>query len=237
MIWPTLARAELTLLLRSPLALANAVLLPIGSGVGWMLLARDSPAGLDADAVAMQVLLLLGFTPYVGAVTMLAGRRQERVLKRLRESALTPVGAWSGLLLPLVVLGLVQTVLMVGVTLAAGVDPPGRWWPLIAAVALGIALAGAFAVVTSVVTPAPELAQLTTVPVFLALFGGGVWVLKGGAWAFLLPGGAVTELIRLAWQADARWFDGWRDVVVMAVSIGAAGLLAGRYFRWDPRTN
>jgi ABC-2 type transport system permease protein len=236
MIWPTLARAELALLLRSPLALANAVLLPVGSGVGWMLLARDSPAGLNADAIAMQVLVLLGFTPYVGAVTMLAGRRQERVLKRLRESALTPVGAWAGLLLPLVALGLLQTVLLIGVTFAAGVDPPGNWWPLIAAVALGNVLAGAFAVVTSVVTPAPELAQLTTVPVFLALFGGGIWALQGGTWAFLLPGGAVTELIRLAWQADAPWFGGWREVVVMTLSAGAAGLLAWRFFRWDPRT-
>jgi len=235
MMWLVLARAELALVWRSPLALANAVLLPVGAGVGWMLLARDSPTGLNADAVAMQVLLLLGCTPYLQAVTMLAARRQERVLKRLRESALTPAGAWAGLLAPLVLLGIVQTVLLIAVTLVAGVDPPGRWWPLAVAVGLGTACAAVLAVVTAVVTPAPELAQLTTVPVFLTLFGGGLWVLQGGQWAFLLPGGAVTELVRLAWHPGGAWFDGWRDVAVMVAVAGVAGLLAWRYFRWDPR--
>jgi ABC-2 type transport system permease protein len=236
MMWPVLARSELVLLRRSPLALANAVLLPVGAGLGWMLLARDSAAGLTADAVAMQVLLLLGCTPYLQAVTMLAGRRQERVLKRLRESALTPVGAWAGLLAPLVLLVLVQTVLLIAVTMAAGVEPPARWWPLVLAVLLGTACVAVLAVVTSVVTPAPELAQLTTVPVFLALFGGGIWVLQGSEWAFLLPGGALTELIRMAWQPGTAWLDGWRDVAVIVAVAAGAGLLAWRHFRWDPRT-
>jgi hypothetical protein len=52
MRWPMLARAEFTVLLRSPLALVNAVLLPVGLGVGWLLLARDAGTGLGGDAVA-----------------------------------------------------------------------------------------------------------------------------------------------------------------------------------------
>ena len=72
--------------------------------------------------------------------------------------------------------------------------------------------------------------------VFLTLCGGGLWVLQGGQWAFLLPGGAVTELVRLAWHPGGAWFDGWRDVAVMVTIAGVAGLLAWRYFRWDPRT-
>ncbi|MFG1603598.1 ABC transporter permease [Actinoplanes sp. NPDC049265] len=235
MIWPVLARAELVLLRRSPLALANAVVMPVAAALGWMLLARDSPTGLTVDAVAMQALLLLACTPYLQAVTMLAARRQERVLKRLRESALTPAGAWAGLMVPLMLLGVVQTALLIGVTMAAGLDPPARWWPLVVAVVLGLVFAVPLAVATAVVTPAPELAQLTAVPGFLALFGGGFWALNGGSWAFLLPGGALTELVRLAWQTDAGWLDGWRDVAVIAVTTAVAAL-ASRFFRWDPRT-
>lgn len=231
MTWTILARSELTLLWRSPLAVVSAVVLPVAAGAGWLLLSDGSPMGVGPDTVAMQVLLLLGCTPYVGAVTMLAARRQELVLKRLRESALGAVGVWAGLLFPYALLGIVQTVLLTGMTMLSGGSPPDRWWPLIAAVVLGTVVAGALAVGTAVFTPAPELAQLTTVPVFVALMGGGLWLFAGHGWAHLLPGGALAALVRRSWEPGSAWGD-----VLVIVAITALALAFARWrFRWDPR--
>jgi ABC-2 type transport system permease protein len=203
MSWGVLARAEFVSLRRSPLVLVNAVLLPVASGVGWVLLARDAGQELGGDAMAMQVLMLLGLTTYAAATTTLVARRQERVLKRLRGSTLTGGGVVAGLLCPYAGLVVIQTLLLVGVTVAAGGSPPERWWPLAVAVGAGTVLTMSLAVATAVVTPAPELAQLTTVPVFLALFGGGLWLLNAGEASramLLVPGVPLAELVRLGWR-------------------------------------
>jgi ABC-2 type transport system permease protein len=219
MSWVVLARAEIVSLRRSPLALVNAVLLPVASGVGWVLLARDTGKDLGGDAMAMQVLMLLGFTAYAAATTTLVARRQELVLKRLRTSRLTGAGVVAGLLLPYAGLVAIQTALLVGVTVAAGGRPPDRWWPLFVAVVAGTVLSMALAVATAVVTPAPELAQLTTVPVFLGLVGGGLWLLNAGAASLpmlFVPGVPLAELVRLGWRPGSP-----------VLSIIAAGLLGG----------
>ena len=203
MSWTVLARAELVSLRRSPLALVNAVLLPVASGVGWVLLARNTGRDLGGDAIAMQVLMLLGLTPYAAAATTLVARRQELVLKRLRASILSGLGVVAGLLCPYGGLVLIQTLLLVGVTVAAGGRPPERWWPLLVAVLAGTVLTMSLAVATAAVTPVPELAQLTTVPVFVTLFGGGLWLLDTGVPSLpmlLMPGVPVAELVRLCWQ-------------------------------------
>ena len=77
----------------------------------------------------------------------------------------------------------------------------------------------ALAVATAVVTPAPELAQLTTVPVFLGLVGGGLWLLNAGAASLpmlLVPGVPPAELVRLGWRPGSP-----------VPSVIAAGLLGG----------
>jgi ABC-2 type transport system permease protein len=227
MSWVVLARAEVVSLRRSPLVLVNAVVLPVASGVGWVLLARDAGQDLGGDAMAMQVLMLLGLTTYAAATTTLVARRQELVLKRLRASTLTGGGVVAGLFCPYAGLIVIQTLLLVGVTVAAGGHPPERWWPLLVAVLAGAVLTMSLAVATAVVTPAPELAQLTTVPVFLALFGGGLWLLNAGAVTapmLVVPGVPVAELVRLCWQPGSPVSS------VMAVPL-LSGVAAGVGFR------
>jgi ABC-2 type transport system permease protein len=243
MIWPVLAGAELRLLLRSPLAVVNAVLLPVALGVGWLLLARDTGRDTGGDAAAMQVLMLLGCTPYLAATTALASRRQELVLKRLRTTALSGPGMLAGLLAPYALLALGQAALLIGVTVTAGGGAPARWWPLLLGVGGGTVLASAFAVLTAAVTPAPELAQLTATPLFLGLFGGGIWLLTAGEASWLIrlaPGAPVADLCRWSWREPGA--STWDVVAHTAPSLAAltataalAVVLAARTFRWELR--
>jgi ABC-2 type transport system permease protein len=225
------------LLLRSPLAVGNAVLCPLLLGVGFLLLTQDSGKGTGGDAGAMQLLMLLGFAPYVGATTTLAARRQELVLKRLRTCALSGGGILAGLLAPFAVLVVVQAAVLCAVTATLGDEPPVRWWPFAAAVAAGTVLAAALAFVTAAVTPVPELAQLTTVPVFFALFGGGIWLMDAGeaTWPMrLVPGVPIAELARSAWSAAAP-VEAVAPLLAIAVLSALSVALAARTFRWEPR--
>jgi ABC-2 type transport system permease protein len=231
MSWVVLARAEVVSLRRSPVVLVNAVLLPVASGIGWVLLARNTGKDVGGDAMAMQVLMLLGFTPYAAATTTLVARRQELVLKRLRTSTLSGLGIVGGLLCPYAGLVVIQTLLLVGVTVAAGGRAPDRWWSLLVAVSAGTVLALSLAVVTAAVTPVPELAQLTTVPVFLGLFGGGLWLLDAGVVSLpmlLVPGVPLGELVRLGWQAGSPGAS-IGAVVLLTAFAGGVGF---RAYRW-----
>ena len=233
----SLAAAECRVLLRSPLTLVNAVLLPVAMGFGLLLLARDSGKDQGGDAAALQVLTLLCLTTYAGATTALVARRQEFALKRLRGTALSGPGIFAGLLTPYAVLGLLQAALLIGVTATVGGPPPARWWPLVLGVSAGSVAALTLAVATAAVTPLPELAQLTNVPVSLGLIGGGLWLVNAGTaqgLMFALPGVPIAELVRASWQP------GGGPVVLSLAAIagttGVAALVASRLFRFDPRS-
>ncbi|WP_433304952.1 hypothetical protein ACQP2F_16765 [Actinoplanes sp. CA-030573] len=224
-----LAAAELTLLRRSPLAVVNALLLPLALGIGWLLLAESTGKGTGGDTTAMQLLMLLSFTPYAGVTTALAARRADLVLKRLRTTALPPLAVITGLAAPYAVLTAGQ------IAVLTAFHPPPRWWPLLVTTGAGTLLAVAMAFATAAFTPAPELAQLTTTPGVLALFGGGIWLLHTGeaTWPMrAVPGVAVTELARGAWQDGTP---AWPALTAMAVLTVLAVALAARVFRWEPR--
>jgi ABC-2 type transport system permease protein len=146
------------------------------------------------------------------------------------------------MLLPLALLVVVQAVVLVGTTIAVTGEWPHAWWPLVLATIGGTALAAALAFVTAAFTATPEMAQVTTLPVFLALFGGAFWVAATPpgevTWAMLaVPGGAVAQLVRLGWDGAALSASTVAPpLVAMAVTAAAVAWLAGRVFRWQPRS-
>jgi ABC-2 type transport system permease protein len=239
MTWLVLARAELLLIGRNPLALCTAVLLPLALGLGVVWAAADAHHTAGADTATLQLLTLLACTSYTGATTMLAARRQELVLKRLRTTVLGDAGVLAGLLLPYAVLVAGQAAILVAATVAGGGQPPVRWWPIGLAVLAGTVLSLVLAFVTAAFTSAPELAQFTTAPVFLALFGGGMWLLRGGQadWATrAVPGVPVAELTLAAWQPGTVSVAHCVPALlaITAITVPAAAL-AFRVFRWEPR--
>jgi ABC-2 type transport system permease protein len=242
--WAVLASAELILLRRSALVALIAIAVPIGFGTAWVFLARDSGAQTDyGSAAAIQLLLLLACTPYMAGTTALAARRQHAVLKRWRTSGASSADLIIGLLSPYALLVVVQAVLLFTVTAVVGGAAPARWWPLAVGMLGGTVMAGALAFATAAFTRTPELAQFTTTPVFLALFGSGMWVTATPpgevSWPMLaIPGAAVTQLVRAGWNgaAPGQLLDEtWPSIVALLVLTVLSVALAVRVFRWESR--
>ncbi len=108
----TLARAETRILLRNRLVAATGVLLPLLIG---LFIGSTNTNGAWGDIVAMQLVLMLLFCVYATATTSLAARKRQLVLKRLRSGELSDAEILVGLLAPLFVLALAQTVILVAV--------------------------------------------------------------------------------------------------------------------------
>lgn len=242
--WAVLACAELVLLRRSALVALTAIAVPIGLGISWVFLTGNSGAEADyGSAAAMQLLFLLACTPYMAGTTALAARRQHAVLKRWRTSGASNADLIIGLLSPYALLVVVQAVLLLTVTAVVGHDAPAQWWPLTVGVLGGTLMAGALAFATAAFTRTPELAQFTTLPVFLALFGGGMWVTMTRpdevTWPMLaVPGAAVAQLVRTGWNGTApgQLFDQtWPSIVVLLALTALSVALAFRVFRWESR--
>lgn len=227
--------AELKLLLRNRTAAALAVLMPLAAGLYFALGVGGQDDGWTM-VVTLQLLFSFGFTVYVTVTTALTARRQDLYLKRLRTGAASDVVVLTGILLPVVVLGLAQALVLLGVSVAAGAPMPTRPDLLVLALVGGAAISCAAGICTSGLTGTAELAQITTAPFFFAIIVGGLMGTAGGAdaWVFLIPGSGLGTLTQAAWGGPT-------DHVLEAVgSVAAwtavATALSTRFFRWDPRT-
>ena len=125
--------------------------------------------------------------------------------------------------------------------------PPAQpAWVLIAAV-LATALGSTAAIVAAAYARTTDGAAVVALPIFAALFFGGVWAtfvpLADITWRMRATGGgALTELVRIGWEGPA---DGTGFVAAAAASgpsllvlltLTAVLALAGtRTFRWNPR--
>ncbi|HWO68952.1 MAG TPA: ABC transporter permease [Umezawaea sp.] len=228
-----LSRTELTLLLRNKTAASLALAMPLLIGA---LLMVNGPSGWTF-IIVLQLVMMLGFTVYMTVTTSLVGRRQDLYLKRLRTGEASDQVVIVGLLVPTIVLGFVQAVVLLGMSTIAGAPLPERPLLLLLAVAGGAAMCCAVGVATSGITSTPELAQITTAPFFFALFGGAIWTLVSDSVDYrmmLVPGGQVAELVKAAWGGPTDNVGLAVVSLVVWVAIGAA--LAVRHFRWEPRS-
>ncbi|NUT92308.1 MAG: ABC transporter permease [Saccharothrix sp.] len=220
---------ELKLLARNKMAATMAFFMPLAIGVFFALSVDDEwPL-----VIGLQLLATQGFTVYVTVTTSLVARRQDLYLKRLRTGAASDAVVLAGVVLPPVVLGLAQTVLLLGVSLSLGAPAPSRPDLLALAVVGGLAVSCAAGVATSGVTATAEQAQITTGPFFFGLLVGGVWAAATpDTRALLTPGGGVADLVTGAWGAPVSLGPAVLSVLAWT-ALGAA--LSFRLFRWDAR--
>ncbi|CRK56393.1 ABC transporter membrane protein [Alloactinosynnema sp. L-07] len=228
-----LARIELLLLLRNKTTAAMALAMPLLLGVAFACLRND---GDWVAPVTMQVLVVHGLTVYVSTTTALVSRRQDLSLKRLRSGETAEPVILAGVMTPMLVLGLIQGALFVGIAMVAGAPLPKDLAAMAAAIVGGTLVAAGAGLATAAVTATPENAQITTAPLVAAMMGGAMWVLSTPApsrWLLAVPGGATAELVRAG-------LDGGRDplvpIAVMIAWAGATVWLGRRYFRWEPRS-
>lgn len=237
--WLLIAGTEVTLLRRSGFALVFGVVLPVALGLSILWAEADTGRAGQGAGVGLVLVTLMTLTAYVSATTTLAARRQQSVLRCLRHSGASDLAILLGSLVPSALLTLAQTAMLLGVVAAA--DGLGRVKPvpLLLAIVAGTAVACALAALTAAFTSAPELAQLTTTPIALAFLGGALWTARVPpdevSWSMLaLPGAAVTQLARLAWQMPGAAGQ-LPAVLSLTLTAVAAAAIASRVFIWDLR--
>ncbi|GAA4934839.1 ABC transporter permease [Actinoplanes utahensis] len=234
-----IAGAEFTLLYRHRMTLAMGAILPVALGLLILWAEADSGRAGSGTAAGLVLVTLITLTAYVSGTTILAGRRQQSVLRRLRTSGASDTAILVGSLAPSALLTVVQAGFLLGLVMASGGSLPVDLAPLLLAVVTGVVAGCGLAALTAAFTSAPELAQLTTTPIGVAFLGGAMWVMRTPpdevTWSMLaLPGGAVTQLARMAWQVP-----GATGLVPAATSLVITAVLAVvvavRVFVWDLR--
>jgi ABC-2 type transport system permease protein len=242
-----LIRTELTLLRRDTTAWTTAVAIPFILGAIWAL--NDPPFGEGLSAViVLQVVMLLVFTLHTVGTMTLSSRREQLLLKRWRTSQASATSVVAGIIGVLAALLVLQGVALTAITAAISGQAPASALVLAVGVLVGVAMVGALTFVVAAFTRSAEHAMITTFPVIVLLTGGSVWTLMRPFdaldWPVLaLPGGAVTQLLRLGWDGPAGAAGGASAWLLQAApSIAATALLtvlataaAVRCFRWEPR--
>ncbi|MEP7178638.1 MAG: ABC transporter permease [Pseudonocardiales bacterium] len=250
----SLGRAEALLLRRNPIALLNAVAMPIilvlffksavpgGAGHG-------TGAGIATSLTAFTLLLVV----YYNLVPALVARREELVLKRLRTGESTDAEILTGTALPAVALAWGQ--ILIGVIAAAtvfGMGVPTNPVLVLLALALGTPVFVLLAAASTAMTRNVEMAQVTTAPVLIVplLFSGLVFrvhdlPLPLQYLAQALPLTPVVDLLHLGLTGTTRGgasvgTAGSFGPAVVPVLVLIAWVLAGgwatqRWLRWEPR--
>ena len=240
-----LAGGELRLLLRNRTVAVSSIAVPLGLGLFWAFTFRGDGPG-HSIVLALQLAVVLGMSIYVTATQIVVARRQSRVLKRMRTTAMSDGELLTATVLPTVVLGLVQLLLFAAINAATGIPLPVDPVPLTFAVLGGVVLAVTAALATTVVTPSAERAQITTLPLMLVLLGSAIILAIApaeGVWqaAVVVPGAAVGQLVQLSmtgttWTPAALGLPAVLPAVVALVAWSAVfARVAARRFRWDPR--
>jgi len=252
-----LARAEALLLRRNPLALLNALVIPVAMVAFVRFGLPSDSAGRRGDAGAGTVTALTAFTlltvVYINLVPALVARREELVLKRLRTGETGDAEILAGTSAPAVALAWGQIVL--GVLAAVGVfgmGMPTNPGLVLVAIVLGTAVFVLLAVASTALTRTVEMAQVTTIPGYAVplLLSGLMFPLDAlpepvQRLAQVLPLTPVVDLLRLGLTgttpggATVALAGSFRPAVV-PVLVLAAWVVAGvwatrRWFRWEPR--
>lgn len=245
-----LALAELRILSRDRVAAFNVVVIPL---VGAIYLAtnppptQDIPGSLAASAAAVLLALFTGAALVLKSVMTLAQRREQHLLERWRTSGAGPTAILAGTLAPGALLLVAGTAMMFPVLAFVLEDAPVQPVWLVVAVVLAGALGGAAAVLAAAFTRSSDAAPIVVLPIFAALFGGGIWAsvvpLGEISWRMRVTGGgALTELVRLGWEgapggggAAASVTTAGPSLLVLLGLTAALAAVAARTFRWTPR--
>ncbi len=244
-----LARAELRILARDRVAAFNVVIVPLVAAA--YLVAnpptQDIPGPLAASIAALLLAVFTGAALVLKSVMALVQRREQHLLERWRISGAAPTAILAGTLLPgalLLAAGL--AVMFPAIAIALDHPPAQPVWLLLAAV-LAVLSGSTAAIVAAAYARTTDGAAVVALPIFAALFGGGIWAtvvpLGDITWRMRATGGgALTELVRIGWEGPT---DG-TGIVAGATAVGPSllalltltvvlAVAATHTFRWNPR--
>jgi ABC-2 type transport system permease protein len=246
----SLSTTELRVLWRNRTAMFTGGLMPLAMGIFWVFVFPADTPGHWAIVVALQLAVVVGMSVYVTATSTITARRHALVLKRLRTSEIQDARLLGGLVAPGVALAIAQLIVLAVVDAAEGAPVPAEPGALVLAVLAGLSLCLTAALATTLITPTPERAQITTMPLLFVLMGGAVALtlpvaaLRSGTLPQTLmavPGANIGRLTALAYSGHT-WSIGVAGLPAALPPILAMiawplllGWLSARYFRWEPR--
>lgn len=235
-----IAFSELIQIFRNRLVLVSSLVMPIAVSA-FFIYQHETFAELGSlGYIAAIIMFTVGaFGLYTSAVTTLASRRQNLFLKRLRSTATGDASILTGLVLPLFLIALVQVGAILAV-LSIVTGAPNNIALLVVGVVATIVMMLGLALATAGFTNSPEHAQVTTLPISLGVIAVASYVGITGTedLAMLkraLPGGAATELVSDAWNGGVAVKDSLLLLAPTLAWVVVAGVLAVRFFRWEPR--
>jgi len=176
---------------------------------------------------------------YSQLAIVLATRRQNGILKRVRA---TPLPAWAyflGLLAHCIVVSVADIALIVGVGRLFGVPLPAQWAAIAAALVLGAAsfcaLGVAVASLIGNAEAAPAVVQLVLFPL---LFISGTYLPIHSALLNRISGWLPVRPFNEALLGAFAQHTGvdWKALGILLAWGAAGALIAIRRFRWDPRS-
>jgi ABC-2 type transport system permease protein len=232
-----LSTVELKLLLRRKITAFSVVVVPIG--LAALLLFGPTPSSRTewAGQLSRDFLLLMMLSVYLVSLTVFTARRQSLVLKRLRTSGLSDAGVLAGVLGPVVVVGLVQTVAYLGFCLAMGAPAPTAPLLAVLGVVTGLAVATAAGVATACLSRSVEATQLTSTPMLLATMAGLFLTASESAAAstvgLSMPLAGSMDLLAMGWGGGFGNVP--LDVGTALAWVAVSALVFRRFFRWEPR--
>ncbi|MFC7866275.1 ABC transporter permease [Streptomyces murinus] len=243
-----LARAELTLFIRSKGLIATALIVPLV--LPFSVRSMVEHMDLKHTGLTVGLVLLPGaigfsllFAVYSSLVGVFVGRREELVLKRLRTGELRDAEILTGSALPAVITGLLQAVVLaVGCTALLDVPAPRAPYLAVLGVLLGLALSTFLALLTANATRTTESAQVTSLPlVLVSVMGSGMAIPREllphqlAPVCDLLPLSPVITLVRGGWSGELSSHDVLGALATGGAWIALAQFAVRRWFRWEPR--
>lgn len=238
-----LSTVELRLLLRRKTTAVSVVLVPLGLAALTHFGTRPPDVAEWGGLLARNFLLLMILSVYMVSLTVFTARRQSLVLKRLRTSELRDGEVLAGVVGPVVLVGLAQTLGYYAFCLAIGAPIPAAPGLLALGIALALVTATAMGVATACLTRSVEATQLTGVPPLIAALAGMFLTATGVSGPTIvglaMPLAGPVDLVAKGWGAPGALV---ADVPVVPLDLAStvlwltvAGVLFNRLFRWEPR--
>lgn len=252
-----LARAEWLQFRRNKVIMFMAVLVPLGVPalfLSQLFLSEGDPT-VVGGAFATEMFLMMGLllVLFYSVLSMVATRRDEGVLKRLRTGEAKDWQILTAIAVPGTVIVVALFVVMVAVMLVMGMPMPENPVALVVSLLVGIVCTVMFALISSGFTKNAEAAQITSMPVLM------LGMLSMSSFREMLPEvlqtiaaknpfGVIYDLVFLGWtgnypaeaMADAGALGGvemWTEIgmlsVIAVVWIAVLAWSAREYMRWD----
>lgn len=232
---------EIRLLFRRKLTMFSATVLPVGLCVLTWFTVREAPPENWGSLAAERFVMLMVLSVFMTSMTIYTARRQSLVLKRLRTTELTDAGVISAITMPVVAMGVVQSLAYFAYCLYLGAPVPAHLWLVVLGMVATLLMTVAAGMATAALSKSVEATHVTSFPVLVGALAGLFMV--GSSNSGVAAAGVLMPLLGPADLLAKGWSGFDSGTVPITTALGSTLLWAvlfaaviGRFFKWEPRS-